>query len=64
MAGGRHWIQPNDLDLDPIEQFTSSVEILELNNTSWTSGPNLPNPLAFASVVDTPKGSWASVRDS
>ena len=63
VAGGRKWLQAENITSFPTETYLDSVEIFqigptELKDQHWEPGPKLPYPLAFASTVITARGSW------
>ena len=41
-----------------METYTSSCEIFHLRTKTWAKCNDLPYPLAFATVISTPKGAW------
>ena len=41
-----------------METYTSSCEMFHLRTKTWTQCNDLPYPLAFATVISTPKGAW------
>ena len=36
------------------EQILASTEVFDTVTETWTAGPDLPSPLAFASAISTP----------
>ena len=41
-----------------METYTSSCEMFHIRTKTWTQCNDLPYPLAFATVISTPKGAW------
>ena len=58
VAGGRYF-KGGATFADPVvETYTSSCEMFHLRTKTWTKCNDLPYPLAFATVISTPKGAW------
>lgn len=51
VVGGRYWTQT---DAGVVENILSSTEVFDTETETWSTGPELPSPLAFATVVATP----------
>lgn len=57
VAGGRFWEKLRADDLDK-EVYRRDIEIFYPHNNTWSKGPSIPFPLAFAVAVSTPRGAW------
>ncbi len=51
VVGGRNWIEQDGV---LTENILRSTEIFDTETETWSDGPDLPTPLAYATVVSTP----------